>query len=345
MKIRGILPLLPVCLVAVMMSCTEKSIPPRPVSVKVTQASALAADGIRSYSGTAESAVSVNLSFGTPGIVKKVYVTEGQRVEKGERLAEIDDASYQSAYNTAKSVFNQARDAYNRLKVLHDRKALADIRWVEVESKYTQAKSMLDIAGKELSNCRITAPVSGMISVCNIEKGQYSAPAATAITIIDPEDMLCTFSVPEKEINMFSNGMEARVTVPSLDNSVMIGTVSRIGTAADLLTHTFKVGVRIDGRPDVLRPGMICRISVKFSSKSADGGQIVIPSGSIMLDYDNSHYVWIAQGDTVAVRRNIVIGRAVADGITVTEGLDGSEDVITDGLLKVSEGCKIEIRE
>lgn len=345
MKIKGISSILFVCLSVALISCKDKSIGPRPVQVKVMQSSLSAADGVRNYTGTTNSAVSTNLSFGIPGLVKKVYVIEGQKVNKGDRLAEIDDVSYQSAYNTAKSMLDQAQDAYDRLKVLHDKQALADIKWVEIESKLTQAKSMLDVAEKELSNCRITAPITGTISVCNIEEGQYCVPASTAFTIINPDDMLCTFSVPEKEINLFKKGMEAKVVIPSIDNSVILGTISKVGTSADILTHTYEIGVKIDGKPGVLRPGMISKIAVKFQSNANSGEPIILPSSAIMLDYDNSHYVWVAQGDTVATRRNVEIGKAVSEGITITEGLDGSEDVITDGLLKISEGCRIEICE
>lgn len=346
MNIKGISSLLIVSFAVAAVSCRENNIGPRPVQVKVMQSSATAADGIRNYSGTTNSAVSTNLSFGIPGIVKKVHVSEGQKVKKGDRLAEIDDVSYKSAYTTAKSMLDQAQDAYDRLKVLHDKQALADIKWVEIESKLTQAKSMLDVAEKELSNCRITAPINGTISVCNIEEGQYCVPASTAFTIIDPDNMMCTFSVPEKEINLFQKGMEAKVVIPSIDNSVIPGTVSKVGTSADMLTHTYEIGVQINGQPGVMRPGMICKIAVKLQSNAGSiNSPIVLPSSVIMLDYDNTHYVWVAQGDTVAVRRNIEIGKAVSDGITIEGGLDGSENIITDGILKVSEGCRIVICE
>ncbi len=345
MKISGISSLLLATLSIVLASCEEETASSRPVQVKIMQTASFEADGTRNYTGTISSAVTTNLSFGIPGIVTKVYFTEGQEVRKGDWLAEIDDASYQSAYNTAKSILDQAQDAYDRLKILHDRKALADIKWVEIETKLTQAKSTVEIAEKELSNCRIVAPISGMISACNIDKGQYSVPASTALTIIDPNDMQCTFSVPEKEINLFRKGMEAKVVIPSLGDSVIIGEIGRVGASADVLTHAYEVGVNIGSNPGMLRPGMICRISVMFDHETAADQQIVLPSSAIMLDYDNSHYVWVTQGDTIARRRNVVIGKAVSDGISIVEGLDGMEDVITDGLLKISEGCRIEICE
>ncbi len=345
MKISGISSLLLATLSVVLASCKEETAPSRPVQVKVMQTASFEGDGIRNYTGTVSSAVTTNLSFGIPGIVTKVFFTEGQEVSKGDWLAEIDDASYRSAYNTAKSMLDQAQDAYDRLKVLHDRKALADIKWVEIETKLTQAKSAVEIAEKELSNCRIVAPISGTISACHIDKGQYSVPATTAMTIIDPNNMQCTFSVPEKEINLFQNGMEANVVIPSLGDTVISGEISKVGASADALTHAYEVCVSIGNNLGMLRPGMISRISVKFDLKRGSNGQIVLPSNAIMLDYDNSHYVWVTQDDTIARRRNVVIGKAVSDGISIVSGLDSIENVITDGLLKISEGCRIEICE
>lgn len=344
MRIPGLsllLAAIPVSLV----SCQRNSFEPAPVHVKVMQAAASSVSYNGRYTGSVCSATSANLSFGIPGIVVEVAVSEGQDVKEGELLARIDDTSYISAYGTAKSLYDQAQDAYNRLKGLHDSKSLADIKWVEVESQLAQAKNMLDIAEKELGNCRITAPFSGTISTRNIEPGQYSVPAVTAFTIINPDDMMCTFSVPENEVSLFRYGMTARVTIPSLDNEVMDGTVCRIGTSASLMTHAYEVGVEIGSAPGVLRPGMICSISVNLHPDEMADKQIVLPSNAIMLDFDNSHYVWVAQGDTIATRRSIGIGRAVANGIEVISGLDGNESIITDGLLKISEGSKIIICE
>ncbi len=79
-------------------------------------------------------------------------------------LATLDATSLQQAYSIALAAEEQANDAYNRMKILHDQKALAEIRWVEVKSTVKQARAATDIARKALADANLIAPYSGVVS-------------------------------------------------------------------------------------------------------------------------------------------------------------------------------------
>ena len=119
-----------------------------PVKVKVmTVASSVRNETVR-FSGTVQEENGSALSFPLMGRVKSVQVDLGSRVRQGQLLATLDEASVESTYQAAKAALKQAEDAYRRMKELHEKGSLADMKWVEVQSKLQQAQSMEAVAGR-----------------------------------------------------------------------------------------------------------------------------------------------------------------------------------------------------
>lgn len=110
-----------------------------PVKVKVmTVVSSVRNETVR-FSGTVQEENGSALSFPLMGRVKSVQVDLGSRVRQGQLLATLDEASVESTYQAAKAALKQAEDAYRRMKELHEKGSLADMKWVEVQSKLQQA--------------------------------------------------------------------------------------------------------------------------------------------------------------------------------------------------------------
>ena len=143
-----------------------------PVRVSVVvPAGTQGAVGQRTYSGTVESDRNSAVSFSVPGTISHIYVEEGQRVDKGQLLARVKSESLANANNIAQATLEEARDAYNRLKKLHDADALPEIKWVEAQSKLKQASNAAAIAAREVSDAAIYAPGSGVVAQKLAEPG------------------------------------------------------------------------------------------------------------------------------------------------------------------------------
>lgn len=85
-------------------------------------------------------------------------------MRQGQLLATLDEVSMQNRYQAAKAALKQAEDAYQRMKELHEKGSLAEMKWVEVQSKLQQAQSMEAVARKNLTDCQLYAPFSGVIA-------------------------------------------------------------------------------------------------------------------------------------------------------------------------------------
>ncbi len=134
---------------------------------------------VKPYVGQVEANSASSVSFPTAGTIKRIYVDEGQRVNKGQLLVEIDPMILQKALQSAEALFSQAQDAYERMKFLHDNNSLPEIQWVETQSRLSQAQSAYDIARKNLADSRLLAPISGVIGRKFAQTGETVMPAQT----------------------------------------------------------------------------------------------------------------------------------------------------------------------
>ena len=94
----------------------------------------------RDFVGEIGSETELDLGFPLGGTLTKVAVQNGQRVKKGQLLAEVDATTARSLHNTALATLRQAEDAYERMKNVHKEGAISDVRWVQMETDLEKAR-------------------------------------------------------------------------------------------------------------------------------------------------------------------------------------------------------------
>lgn len=310
-----------------------KTIPVKLQSVNITGNT-----GNREYIGTIEEESSSSLSFQVLGNVEQVLVTEGQKVSKGQLLAVLSKGSAESTYLAAQATLKQAEDAYNRLSILHDNNSLPEIKFVEVQTALAQARSMEKIAKKNLDDCKLYAPFSGVIGSRSIDEGSNIMPGMPAFKLVKINQVKAKITVPENEIASMNVGQQAKVRVAAAGNGVNEGRVEEKGVLANALSHTYDVRISLNNADGKLMPGMACKVWLDNGGKQEG---IVVPLHSIQLTPNEERYVWLVGADNKAVRRNITVGEITREGVIVTEGLSAGEQIIVEGYQKISEGSLV----
>lgn len=289
------------------------------------------------YVGQAEENYSTTLSFQTGGHVADVMVGEGEAVSKGTLLAVLDKTNSINAYNAAKSTLKQAEDGYRRLKEVYDKGSLAEVKWVEMQTKLEQAKAMEATARKSLEDCELYAPFDGIAGKRTAEKGMNMLPSQPVMDLLDISTVKIRIPVPENEIAGISKGMEAIVCIAALGDTLYRGTVTEKGVTADRLSHSYPVKIEVENKGLEIMPGMVCKVYLKCKDGS-DG--FCVPAQAIQTD-KQGRYVWI-NDNGVAKRRRVETGGFNANGIRVKNGLEKGDRVIVSGFLKLSEDSRVE---
>lgn len=320
----------------------EKSTVIPPVKVDVIAATNSAQIHSRQYSGTVESGDGADMSFSVAGTLKGIYVEPGQKVSKGQLLAEIEAGSLQNACQVAEATLAQAQDAYARLKKLHDANALPDMQWVDIQSKLSQAENAAAIARRAVGDARIYSPVNGIVSEKLADVGQNVAPAVPIVKIVSIGDVKVSISVPETEIGAMTPGTKALVSAESIESGSFEGILTQQGVVANPLSRTFDVKFKVPNTSGVLRPGMLCNVTlVKPTNDDTENSNIILPANAVLLSADNRRFVWLAK-DGKATQRFVTVGKLLSDGIEIKDGITEEDSVIVAGMQKVCNGTKIQ---
>jgi len=325
---------------AALSGCNSKAQPKGndlPIHVKIETVAASDATGRLNYIGTIEEKSSTALSFSSMGTIEKIYVSEGDYVSRGQLLAKLDPASAQSMLDAAGATLKQAQDGYERLKSVHDKGSLTEIQMVDIETKLQQAKSTFNIAKKNLENCSLRAPASGVVGKKMAETGEYAIVGKALLTLLDISSVKVMFSVPESEISAIPADCQSAITVAALGNKKYEGKKIEKSVMANAISHTYPVRINLLNAQKELLPGMVCKVELA-PADSVTG--IVIPIGIIQNTSDGQKFVWTDQGGT-AKRTLVITGVAKGNGVEIVSGLSAGDRIITEGYQKISDGDKI----
>ena len=335
---KGFLGLLAIVMVC---SCGEKkeSGAKAPMRVKTQIVSPAFSDGAQTYVGIVEEREGTAVSFTGMGVVKRMLVNEGQAVGRGQLIAEMDDTQARNLLSGAEAQMNQANDALERYKMLHDAGSLPEVQWVEIQSKVAQAKSQLEVAKKNLADCRLVAPVSGIIGKKLVGAGETAMPSQAVVTILDISNVKVKVAIPEAEISGINASTPSTISVEAAQATVSGGRIEK-GVQADALTHTYDVRINVQNGARKLLPGMVA--SVKFI---ADGSQSILGKTllitAVQKAADGSLFVWTVAKDSTAHRSKVSIGKTSGNYVAITDGLDMGQRIVTEGYQKLSEGTKV----
>ena len=278
----------------------------------------------RNYVGTVEEVVSSSISFQVMGNVERVLVGEGQKVREGQLLAVLDKATLENAYNASAASLRQAEDAYARMRTLHENKSLPDMKWVEVESKLEQARSMERISRKNLEDRNLYAPFGGVIGKRMVEAGENVQPGQPVFSLLRIETVNVKIAVPENK-------------VAALGGQCFEGKVTEKGIVANPISHTYEAKIRLENPSGALLPGMVC--DVRLSGEESVPA-ITLPNNAVLIANDGGRFVWkVVDGKAKATP--VRTGDLTEQGLFILEGLNEGDIVVIGGYQKISEGMRV----
>jgi len=318
----------------------KKAETPSDPQVILSEVKEVKSSGDLHYSGSIEAFQSIPLTFQTNGIVQKVLVNEGDAVRQGQLLATVDKTDAQSMYEITLSKYKQAKDAYKRLKEVHDNGSLPDVKWVEMETNLQQAESSMAISKNNLKKSNLYAPVSGIIGKRNIDPGMNSiGNTFTPLEIVKIESVYVKIAVSENEIAKIKKGLHARFTVSALGNKTYEGTVTNVGVVADRISRTYEVKILVSNKNLEMKPGMVCDVNLGITP---DKNMLAVPYSAVDADSDNNRFVYVVDVKTKTVHKRILqTGNYQNNDIEVVSGLSLGEKVVSEGKQKLSDHCKV----
>lgn len=301
------------------------------------------------------------------GIIQKRLFVEGSEVKAGQLLYQIDPATYQAAFDSAKATLarteaqeHSARLKAERYRVLVRTKAVSEQDQVEIEAAWKQAvadvaaaKASLASARINLDYTRVIAPISGRIGKSNITEGALvTAQQADPLTVIQQLDPLyvdvnqssAELLELRKEFNTGSTPDAARlaseVTVLLEDASVYrhTGTLEFSDVTVNPTTGTVTLRAIVANPDQELLPGMFVRARILKGQRPE---AIVVPAVGITRNNKGQAVVMVVSKDQTIEARLVQTGQQVGAQVLVTQGLVAGEQVVVAGLQKIKPGVPV----
>jgi HlyD family secretion protein len=221
------------------------------------------------------------------GLVKKLYVDFNSRVTKGQKLAEIDPATYQQRLRQAEANL-ASTEAANRLQRLNTERsrelrekqlvsqqdydqAVAQLQ--QSEAQLLTSKASVENARVDLERCTISSPIDGIVISKQTEEGKTVAASLNAPVLFtianDLAKMKITAAVAESDIGSVRDGQAVSFTVDAFPNRTFEGRVSQVRNAAKTVSNvvTYDTIIDVDNRELRLRPGMTANVSIIVASR------------------------------------------------------------------------------
>jgi RND family efflux transporter MFP subunit len=290
-----------------------------------------------------------NISYVAPpngqgGVVKALYVRQGQAVRKGQVLARLDDQMIRQQIEPIRVQLSAAEDTYRRTKNLFDQGVGTYQNVLNAKTQMESLRRQIGVIQSQAALMTITAPSSGVADQVNVRVGEFfsgNSPLGPQIRIVNTSDLKVIGSVPEAYLGRVSVGSKLQIVLPDQNNRMIDATVNVAQKVINPNTRSFDIEAKIPGDA-TLKPNQIARIRIlDYSANNA----ITVPLNVVQTDEKGKYvYVMATEGaKTLARRRTISVGESFNDQIEVKSGLSNGDRVITEGYQELYEGQVVAI--
>jgi len=345
-------------------SCGHQDPPPPapPVSVTAYTVKAGSAQYYNSYPATVTAVNQVEIRPQVAGYITGIFFKEGQHVEKGQKLYQIDQQQYRSTYDQAVAQLNASeanltkvqqdadryvelgkQDAVAQQTVQH---ALADLQ--TAKKQVDAAKANVNVLEVNLRYSSISAPLSGTIGISAVKQGASVSPGTTLLNTISSDDPIAVdVALDQTLIPYIENKSKQNLSKTDSTFELILADQSRypytgkiyiIDRAVDPQTATIKVRLLFPNPGNLLKVGMSANLQILNNS----GERSILIPYSATVEQMAEYFVFVVNADTVA-QRKVSLGMRIRDMAVVRSGLQANEVIVLDGIQKLRDGSKVRV--
>ncbi|MCW8929998.1 MAG: efflux RND transporter periplasmic adaptor subunit [Gammaproteobacteria bacterium] len=326
-----------------MSGCDEKETPKKRSSralpaVEVTQAEIQSLNHKMTVTGTLEPNRTVQLYNQAQGMLIELPFHEGDKVNKDDVLARMDDTIFRAEYNKADATLKQARVDYGRLEKLAKTNLTSKELLIRAKTKVALDQAEYNLQKKRLSYTQIKAPWSGIISERRVEPGDVLPLHTHFMSLMDTNSLIVKIPLSELYLSKIKQGDTITYQVDALGKKSWTGNILRIYPQVNAQTRKGIIEVKLDPVPDNALPGQLARITLVTSKEDV----LVIPLSAIRYDQQGA-YVFTLLEDNKIKRQNILTGKKYPEKMEILEGLKAGDTIVKKGLFGLRSGKQVNV--
>lgn len=299
----------------------------------------------KDFAGLSTADDATNLAFKVAGQVLSVPVAKGDSVAKGALLAVLDPRDIKLQVEANRSAYEEARSRLERAKRLRDHDAVSQQEYESAQTLYSQARSAYNNSVDLLKDTRLRAPFSGVIERVYVDAFQRVSAGQTILRLVNPVSTTVGFTLPESSLGKLSRKTTSFsvkfANIPNVEFAATVKDYAR--TSSDALG--FPVSLRllgVDTERYHIIPGMSCTITMRTKDELPEA--VSLPISAIYAPMSSGEYVWVVDSMDVVSQRKVRLGEIFdRDRVLIDSGVKPGERVVIAGVYRLNEGEKVRV--
>jgi RND family efflux transporter MFP subunit len=300
------------------------------------------ATGEKYFPGVIRENAAVNLGFKTAGQILHIHVREGQRVQQGDLIAELDTADYRLQLEATQAQYEQVKAEAERIEELYRRKSVSGNDYEKAMSGKKMLEVKLQADRNKMDYTRLTAPFAGYIQSVHFKPSEMIDAGMSLVTLIDVRRMIVEINIPASLFVEKDSFLRFDCRADVLPGKVFPLELIGVNPKADNL-QLYKVQLQLDPRHDNrLAAGMNVRVSIAYSTGSLRSWSL--PFNAVFHEGGKS-YIWVVDAATDRVQRREVTVQGIdgKGGIAVQADIAGDDRIVTAGVKSLSEHQQVRV--
>ena len=285
--------------------------------------------------GTTRAREAIEITPRISSVVTAILFREGERVEAGKLLVELDNAEERASLAEAEARVIDSRAQYRRAYELLESKTVSESQVQQLEATMNADEARLRAAQARFEQTLVRAPFAGQVGLREISPGSLVNPGNIITTLDDTSSVRLDFTVPEIFLGVLEPGLEISARSVAFEGREFAGRVTTINTRVDPVTRAVTIRADLPNDDGLLKPGMFLTVRLAGQTRS----RVMVPEAALVPEGDRQH-VYLVR-DERAWRTDVVVGRRMRGEVEILEGLKAGDQVIVEGTQKVANGGRV----
>ncbi len=290
--------------------------------------------------GTVRAREAVTITTKVAGIVEAVRFTEGERVEAGATLVQLDAAALRAEVDQARAFLDDARSQLVRARQLQAGQTIAAQRLETLEALARQAEGRVRQTDARLEELRVAAPFAGRVGLRQVSPGALIQPGTVITTLDDAVRVRVEFSVPEVYLARVQVGSGVTARSSAYEGRTFRGTVAFIDTRIDPATRSVRVISEFDNADEALRPGLFLTVELVLEERN----RALLVAEEAIDPVGDRAYVYVVR-DGRARRQEVRLGLRLPGEVEIRDGLNAGEPVVVRGVQRLRNDVPVRVTE
>jgi membrane fusion protein, multidrug efflux system len=285
--------------------------------------------------GTTRAREAIEITPRISSVITAIRFREGQFVDAGEVLVELDNAEERANLAEAEATVIDSRAQFRRARELLASKTVSESQVQQLEATMNADEARLRAAQARFEQTLVRAPFAGKVGLRQISPGSLVSPGVIITTLDDLSSVRLDFTVPESFLGVLTPGLEISARSVAFEGREFGGEVATINTRVDPVTRAVTIRADLPNDDGLLKPGMF--LTVRLAGQTRP--RIIIPEAALVPEGDRQH-VYLVR-DERAWRTDVTVGRRLLGEVEILEGVDAGDRVVVEGTQKVANGGRV----